>query len=210
MPPLRHCIIYMPQKITNENGEEIEVFTADEIQAQKEAAIEDFKKTNPDKSEELKTAQEELEKLKGKDLNFANLRAAKEAAEKKVEDILKGVDDKIATVKKEVLEGVLKDHYNDTLKNLAGGDKDVEAKIELQYKRIADTASTKDEIAKKLQDAAILATGGRSNFNNGVFSSGGVGPIKPENNSPMTDDEKGLLARMAAAGGIKLEAKDFK
>jgi oligoendopeptidase F len=193
-----------------ETGEEKEYFSQEELDAKKQEAIDEFKKENPDKAEELKKAQEELEKLKGKDLNFANLRAQKEAAEKKVEDILKGVDDKIATVKKEVLEGVMKDHYNDTLKNLSGGDKELQDKIELQYKRIADIVATKEEISKKLQDAAILATGGRSNFDNSAFSSGGVARIKPENKSPMTAEEKEVLQKMAQAGGIKLDEKDFK
>jgi hypothetical protein len=200
----------MSKIISDSLGADIEVFTAEELQQKQNEAIEQFKKDNPDKAEELKQAQEELEKLKGKDMNFANLRAQKEAAEKKVEDILKGVDDKIATVKKEVLEGVMKDHYNDTLKTLSGGDKELQDKIELQYKRIADTASTKEEITKKLQDAEILATGGRSNFDNSAFSSGGVSRIKSEIKTPMTSEEKELLNKMAQAGGIKLEEKDYK
>lgn len=201
----------MPKTINDTEGNEIEVFTQAELETQKTEAIEQFKKDNPDKADELKTAQEELEKLKGKDMNFANLRAQKEAADKKVEDILKGVDEKVANVKKEVLEGVMKDHYNDTIKNLSGGDKDVEAKIELQYKRIADTAGTKDEIAKKLQDAALLAGVNRgSSFDNSAFSSGGVSKIKIENKSPLSEDEKDLLGKLANAGGITLKPEDLK
>ena len=94
--------------ITLEDGTQQEVLTAEEIDAQKEEAkqeaIEAYKAEYPDKTDELTKLQEELDKLKGKDLNFDNLRKAKETAEKKVEDILKGVDEKISTVKKEVMD----------------------------------------------------------------------------------------------------------
>jgi len=200
----------MSKIISDSLGSDIEVFTAEELETKKQEAIEQFKQDNPDKTEELTKLQDELEKLKGKDMNFANLRAQKEAAEKKVEDILKGVDEKVEKVKKEVLEGVMKDHYNDVLKSLSGGDKDIQAKIELQYKRIADTVSTKEEITKKLGDALLLATGNSSGFDNSSFSSGGVSRIKIESKSPMSADEKEVLSKLAQAGGIKLEEKDYK
>lgn len=148
----------MPQIIQNEQGEDVEVFTAEELEAQKTAAIEEFKTANPDKGEELTKLQEELEKLKAKDLNFGNLREQKEAAEKKVADLLAEVDEKIGVAKKEVLESVLKDHYNETLKGLTGDDAELQKKIELQYNRLTDPASTKEEVARKLRDAWVLAT----------------------------------------------------
>lgn len=188
-----------------EDGTEIETFTAEELVAQRDAAIEEYKLANPDKSDELIAAQEELDKLKGKDLNFDNLRKAKETAEKKVEDILKGVDEKISTVKKEVMEGVMKDHYNDTLKVLAGDDPEALKKIEYHYKRLGDVASTKEEITNKLKDAYVLATkqddGG---VNASVFSSGGVGRLKINNTSQkFSAEEKELGAKFG------LSDKDF-
>jgi len=67
----------MSQKIINDMGEEIEVFTNEELEAQKESAIEDYKTNNPDKTDELtklqedlQTKEEELSKFKNKDLNF--------------------------------------------------------------------------------------------------------------------------------------------
>ncbi len=204
----------MSQKIIDETtGEEVEVFTQEELQAQKEVAIEEFKKDNPDKSADLKVAIEELEKFKGKDFNFGKLREQKEAAEKKVEDILNGVDEKITAVKKEVLDGVMKDHYTDTINKLTGGDKDLIAKIELQYKRLGDSAGTKSEIEKKLNDAFILATGGQSKgINNSAFSSGGVG--KPnfgtQGETKLTDEEKKMAQELAAKGGMVITEKDLE
>jgi hypothetical protein len=200
----------MTYKITNEDGEEIDVFTAEELEAQKTKAIEEFKTNNPNKTEELVKAQEELEKLKGKDLNFANLRKQKEDAEKKVEDILKGVDEKISTVKKEVLEGVMKDHYNETLNSLSGGDKETADKIELQYKRLVGTPATKDELAKMLQDASLLATGGQNKgVSSGVFSSAGAGRLNIKSTEPLSAEEKDMARKLASAGGMTLEEKDF-
>lgn len=200
----------MTYKITNEDGDEIEVFTPEELEAQKLAAVDEFRKQNPDVSEDLKKAQADLEKLKGKDLNFANLRTQKEAAEKKVEEILAGVDEKVNTIKKEVLEGVMKDHYNETLRNLSGGDKEAADKIELQYKRLVGTPATKDEIAKMLQDASLLATGGqRSAVGSSAFSSGGAGRPAVENKQPLSQEEKDFVVKMGASAGMKFEEKDF-
>lgn len=187
----------MSQIITDADGNEVEVFTAEELQAQKDAAIDEFKKANPDKSDELKKAMEDLEKFKDKDLNFASLRKQKEDAEKKVEDILKGVDEKVATVKKEVLEGVMKDHYQDTLRALVGDDKELLDKVELQYKRLGDPASSKGEVTKKLSDAFLLATGSsKPGVDSGVYSSGGVSKIKVDDSSKMTDEEKDFLGKL--------------
>ena len=65
----------MGQIIKSEDGTEIEVFTGDEIEQQKQAAIEQYKIDNPDKGdelillqEELRVKQEELSKVKEKDL----------------------------------------------------------------------------------------------------------------------------------------------
>jgi len=185
----------MTQTIINDSGETIEIPTTEEIEAQKQQAIEEYKSQNPDKTEELTKLQKELDGFKDKDLNFSNLRKQKEDAEKKVEDILKGVDEKISTVKKEVLEGVMKDHYNETINSLTGGDEELKKKIEFQYKRLGDAPATKDEIAKKLQDAYMLAAGTSKGVSSNAFSSGGVGSIKTKESS-LTEDDKDLLKKM--------------
>jgi hypothetical protein len=199
----------MPQKILNDDGEEIEVFTQAELQAQKDSALEEYKKTNPGNEEitklqeELKVKTEELLKLQDKDLNFTALRQAKEKLEADIEA-------KIGSFKKELLEGVTKEHYQETMKKLAGDDKELADKIELQYKRLADPASTKEEISKKLMDAFVLASGGnKQSIDSGVFSSGGIGRIKVEQKQ-MSPEEIEFSKKFAQAGGIKLEDKDFK
>lgn len=204
----------MSQTIKQEDGTEIEVFTADEIEAQKQEAIEAYKSENPDKTDELTALQEELakkeealEKSKNAGANFANLRKAKEEAEKKLEDVLKGVDDKIGKVKNEVFEGVMKDHYNDTLKALAGEDAETLKKIEYHYKRLGDPVTTKSEMSNKLKDAFLLATKKETDdaLNTSVLSSGGVGRlnIKPQGQK-LSDVEKSV------AGKLGLSEADLK
>lgn len=208
-----------PIKTQLEDGSEIETYTAEELQAQREAALEEYKTANPDKSAEfdvlqaeLKKANEDLEKFKNKDLNFANLRTQKEAAEKKIEEVVKTIDDKIATVKKEVLEGVMQDHYSETLKSLAGENEELKKKVEFHYKRLADPTTTKEELSKKLTDAYLLATKltDEGVLTSQIVSSGAGGKLNIKSNQPFTSEEKVLAQKLAQAGGFSLEEKDFK
>ena len=204
--------------ITKEDGTRVEVYTAEELEQQKLAAIEEYKTSNPDKTEEVNQLQAELTKLneelggfKDKDLNFANLRKQKEAAEGKIELVRKELDAKIDLAKKEVLEGVMKDHYNETLNNLSSGDVEVKKKIEFQYKRIGDNPNTKEEVSKKMRDAYLLATGTSSGgIDMSAFSSGGVSRLNIKNQTKtFTPEEKEFGKKLAQAGNVRLEDKDF-
>lgn len=208
----------MPEKI-EKDGKEIEVFTAQEVQDQKDAALDEFKKANPDKSEEitklqtdLKNKEDELKGLKEKDFNFGTLRKEKAELETKINALTGEVDSKITKAKNEILEGVLRDSYTENLNKLSGGDKDLQAKIELQYKRLGDSAATKEEIAKKLTDAFVLATGGATKPLDG-FSSSGAGRPNFGNQSggtKLTNEEKAMAQELAARGGMTLTDKDLE
>lgn len=206
----------MPIKVLVD-GVEKDVFTQEELETQKTEALELYKKDNPDKSGDIQKLQDQIDAkdkelvgLKDKDFNFAGLRTEKKALEDKLEKLTKDVDEKIGSAKKEILEGVMKDHYNTALASLSGGDAEVLKKIEFQYKRLGDAAATKEEISKKLNDAFLLATGDKGGFSMDGFSSGGVGRVKVQPKTPMNDEQKDLLKRMGAAGGMKFEDKDFQ
>lgn len=189
----------------DEFGEDITVFTQEELDAQKEEFLEQYKAENPDKSDEIAALEEELLGLKNKDQNFVALRKAKDDAEKKISDITKEIDDKITLVKKEVMEGVMKDHYNDTLKSLAGEDAEMIKKVEFHFKRLGDVASTKAEISNKLRDAYLLANKNEDGgVDASVFSSGGVGRLNIKNDKKFTQEEKEMGAKFG------LTDKDFK
>src|SRR3990167_11545420 len=111
------------QKVKLEDGTEIDTYTEEELQAQKDEAIEQFKAENPDKSaelaelqEKLRVADEELAKKGDGDRNFANLRKAKEEAEKKLTDFDSKLEEKVNQAKREVIEGVNQDYLQDNLK----------------------------------------------------------------------------------------------
>jgi len=212
----------MPQTIINEEGDEIEVFTAEELEAQKREALDKFKEENPDKSEEMEKLQKELEEknkelegLKDKDINFANMRNKISDKEKEIEELKNSIDDKIGEVKKEVLDSVMKDHYNEVIKKLTGDDKELKEKVELQYKRLVDEANSKEDITKKLKDAFTLATGGEKvEVSTDAFSSGGVGELKVESKGgkKLTPEEIELGKKLAssAPGGMELKDEDFE
>lgn len=196
----------MPFTTTNEDGETIEAFTAEELAAQKEASAEEFRLKN----EEFEKLQEELDKLKGKDLNFANLRAQKEEAEKKIANLAAEIDTKIGTAKKEILDGVTKDYYNEKLEELSSGDPELKKKIDFHYHRINDEAGTKEDVSKKLRDSWILATATEDNSRvNNAFSSSGVSGVRAKTNTSFTQEEKALAQKLASMGGMTLEDKDF-
>ena len=202
----------MSKQITDSTGADIEVFTPAEVAAQKEAALAEFKAQNPDQKEEIEKLQAELTKLKEKDLNFSNLRAGKDDLESKVKALQAEIDQKVSIAKKEVLEGVMVDHYKDTLRALAGDDADLQKRVEFEYKRLIDPAGTKDEVTKKLQDAWVLATKPEvSNaLNSSVISSGGVARIQTKSNQSFTAEEKAFGQRLAQSGGLVLKDDDFK
>lgn len=201
----------MSQTIKNEAGEDVEVFSTEELEAQKQEAIEAYKAENPDKTDDLTALQEELQKkeeelkgLKDKDVNFSKFKSQKD---KEIETIKKEIDEKIVSVKKEVMEGVMKDHYNDTLKVLAGGDEEAKKKIEFHFKRLGDVAGTKEEITNKLKDAYILANkpADIDALNTSVISSGGVGRINVKvSETKLTPEEKELGKKLG------LSDEDYK
>ena len=200
----------MPIKV-EVDGEIKETFTHEELEAQKTEAIEQYKKDNPDKSEELQKLQDEMKGLKDKDLNFSQLREQKKSLEERLQELTGSVKTDIENVKKEIVEGVMKEFYAEHLQTLTQGDADLMAKVELQYKRLADPAASKEEISKKLKDAFILATGTNAGgISSQAFSSGGVSPINPQVSQKLNDEESALLEKMGEAGGLKIDIKKYK
>lgn len=169
----------MPKKITNsETGEEEEVFTADEIaereDAAKTAAIEQYKAEHPDNAEEierlqdeLKKANEDLEKEKGKDKNFSKLRDIKEDLEKKLAEATGGIKQ----------EFMIRD-LDTAISNLASGDDELAEKIKFHFNNTLKAVETKNqkELLEKVRQALTLAGGNEAGAGVGSnFGSGGIG-----------------------------------
>ena len=201
----------MSQIVINNDGVEVEVFTSEELQAQKDAVLEESKKELDASQAELRAANEKLGKLESKDLNFAKLREQKEDAESRVEKIAKDMEEKLNLTKKEILEGVSKDYFNETLGGLSGDDEELKKKIEFEYNRLNDPVNTKEDISKKLRDAYALATRveDAGAFSAATVSSGGAARPRFKQAGSFTDDEKTFAKKLGASAGLKIEEKDF-
>ena len=187
-------------------GNKVEAVSAEELKTLEAQKNEELTKAR----EELKSREDELLKLKEKDLNFSNLRSQKEEAEKRVEALKAEIDVKVDKAKKEILDGVLKDHYNEALGSLAGGDEELKKKIEHHFNRFNDPGSSKSDIDKKLRDAWALSQDKPSMSSNAFATSNSVSMLRPTATSKtFSDEEKAFAKKFAAAGGIKLEDADF-
>ena len=206
----------MPQTIINSEGNEVEVFTPEEVQAEREAVLAQVKQ---EKDAELNAAQAELQKaneklgkFESKDLNFAKLREQKEDAESRVDKIKQDMEASLGKFKQEILEGVSKDYYNETLGSLAGDDAELKKKIEFEYGRLNDPVNSKEDISKKLRDAYSHATRieDAGAFNAETVSSGGAAKPRFKTSGSFSADEIAFGKKLAQAGGVKLEDSDFK
>ncbi len=211
--------------ITKDDGTEVTVYSQEELEVQKQEAIEEYKTANPDKSDELQKLQDdikskeeesaklqdELTGLRSKDTNFKILKGSLDKKDKEIVELKTFMEEKIGTVKKEILEGVMKEHYTAELERYSQGDEELKKKIELKYNKDLSSVvgSTKEEISNKVRDASILASP-ESYVGVNVFSSGGVGKLNVKSTPPFTAEERELLNKMASAGGIKITDEDLK
>jgi leucyl aminopeptidase (aminopeptidase T) len=186
-------------------GNEVQAVSADEVKALQEQKDQELAKMQ----EALKAHEEELTKLRGKDLNFSNLRTQQQEAEKKAEALRAEIDQKVVQAKKEVLEGFLADHYTEALESLAGGDEELKKKLEYHYKRLSDDATSKSSIDKKLRDAWALSQD-RPSMTSNAFATSSSAVIRPSATSQkFSDEEKAFAKQLAAAGGLNLTDDDF-
>jgi exonuclease VII large subunit len=158
-------------KYLTDDGDEVEAFTEEEVNEKIEEAKKSIEENYANDIKEKEDAIAELnKKLEGKDdkeKNFANLREAKEALEKGIDDIKKQTEEEISKIKKDLFASELKREILST----AGGNKELAEKIELHYKSFQLPKEGEDD--KRLENAILLATGGKiSTIKAGSFSSG--------------------------------------
>lgn len=159
-------------KIKDDKGQEIEVFTAAELeQKTKEAstqaaqkAIEDYKAQNPDKSGEVEKLKADLaskeEALKaaeasGNQGQIERLRKERDEAKSLAEKATSDFNTKFEAFKKEVIGDVEKD----LLTQYSKGNKELSDKIKFEFDNYRPGATSKKDIQDRMAVAYKLVTG---------------------------------------------------
>lgn len=183
-------------KLSEERTKAIEDANAD-----RQEEIDKLNEQITTKEKELETAKEELTKEKDKDKNLGGQRKIIEAKEKEVEDLKTKVSEieKITGEKITKIEGEIKDRtISQMIEVLAPGDKDLADKIKFHYDNFKGEPKDLKEIQQRIENAYVLATGGRpQNPLTGevISSSGGVGP-KPSGGGKVSEEVMDVAKKM--------------
>lgn len=151
-------------KLFDADGKEVDAFTQEELDAQKAAALEEYKKANPDKSDaiaklesDLKAANDKIAAGEGDEGQKRRLKQEKEDAE----NALKTGLDSLRKEFDEYKSGVVGGAREALLSKITGGDKDLRAKIEVKMANLTGYPDTPEGTQAKIQDAFTMATGNR-------------------------------------------------
>ncbi len=171
----------MPTTIKDADGKDLEVFTAEEVKAQNDAALAAYQQEHPDQSAALQAAEEAkvaAEKALAdaaaaggdtKDENIKGLRTALATANANIEKVKTDALAAIESVKNAPTE----EYRAELLANVARGDKTVQEKIEIRYKELSGMPSnTKAEVRARMEAATKLAV---DNYTPGMLDGGVTG-----------------------------------
>ncbi len=149
-------------------GNLVEAYTEEEVQAkidEAKTALESA--TGEDKTKlteqletlqgDLNTATEKLAKFEGKDLNFGKLREQKDAAEQALAGVKKEFDDKLNAIKGDMAKGKIEGE----IEKRVGAEPEIKSKVRFFYDSFKGEPANDEEINKRLDNAVILATGGK-------------------------------------------------
>lgn len=167
----------MATELFDKDGEPVEAYTKEEYESALSASkeLEDYKKKVDDLTKELES------KSTDKDLNFKELREKKEKAEKELVDYR----DTISLRQNEIMAEIQTIKFDKQIREIVGDNQDLVDKIKFNFARI--TPPKEGEKDTRLDDAIILATGGKSNFSG--FSSGDGTPPSTIKKSGLTEGQ---------------------
>lgn len=195
-------------KYFDKDGKEVEAFTQEELDAQKAQALEEYKKANPDKNDEIAALQQKLKETEEREKNGGGDDAQKKRLKDEKEDIKKELTQKIDDLTKafdEYRNGITTSAKETILGKLVGADKDLRAKVELKMNNLTGYPDTPEGTAQKIQDAYTMATGTRPtpSMMDGITGAGnrGEGAGTGGNKGGMTENGKAI----ANVLGIKEE-----
>jgi hypothetical protein len=204
----------MPQIIKNEAGEDVEVYTKEELEAESDRKAEaersrieaEKEAEKSDIQAKLEETQEALEKEKQKEKNFKNLRDKSDKGDGKVEELANTVKtlqeqlnivtaQPIATAKKSFIEKHI------------GADKEAVDKFNLHFQKVGKDAKSDEEVSVALQEALILTTGGKTQAGSGNNNGRVVTTGADNSNGGSQGEESEASKEFAKAFGITEEDK---
>lgn len=162
------------KKLMDENGEEVDAFPAEQVEA--------VLKEKTELESKLKETSEALSKMSNTDKDFKSLREAKETLEKELTDFKQKHEQEVNELK----GAELAKHKSSLIDVFA--DKDANTKEKMEYHLKNSLAgmpeTTKEQLDEKIKHAYVLATGQRDDDKiNSIVSSLGKGSdIKPNLN----------------------------
>lgn len=194
----------MSYKVVNEEGEEIEVFSQEEldaIAAEKIAAevqrVEEEKQAEKEELEaELAEQKEKLAKLEDKDRNFEQLR---KSSGKVADQTAKELQEQIAQLN-EKIETIASQPKNDVKEEFViaklGEDKEQRDRFEYYYKKLGADAKTKAEVLKAAEEALALTTGGnyQPDVSSGMHSVGASANYRNTPSKEVSEESKQIGA----------------
>ena len=194
-------------KAYDADGNEIDVFSKEELETKQKEAVDAHLKENPDKSADFEKLQKELDDAKAK-LEEAEKggmgEGQKERLKKAKEDAEGALKETVGNLTKEIAD--LKNTFTSNTKNkalaaLAKGDADLQAKIDLRYTSLmktGDYTSDDEGITRAMTEAATLVLGSKPTpgFMDGMSGAGerGSGTQKGGN---ATESENSKAMRKA-------------
>lgn len=169
-------------KFYDENGAEVEGFTAAELEAQKKSAADEVTKANATKDGELKKANDAIaelnKKLEEAGLSDAQKKRLKEGKEL-AEEALKQVSEKFTKEISDLKTSLYGNHRNRLITAVAK-DEETRKKVQAKYDSLiksGDYVQDEEGITKAVTDAATLVMGNKPTpgFLDGITGAGNRG-----------------------------------
>lgn len=213
----------MPQTIKDADGNDVEVFSADEaaaqVQEKVDAAVaaakeahelekEELENKALEKDEALADAQEKLKKAEEKELNFKALRDKSGKPDKEALEKAQAATDEVKAIK-ETLAEIQKQPFETAkatfIKNNIGADKELGEKYDFFFKKLSVGAKTMEEFNIALASAFTLATGGakQPNLDSRIIITGVNDNFDGSGNKAETQDSQNFGALLGLTADDK-------
>jgi len=208
-------------KFYDENGNEVEGFTKEELEAKQKEVIDEYAKKNPDKSKELEEANTKLEEASNKLKEYEEAGGGNDAQKKRLiqqkkdaENSLENLNADFTKQINEMKEGFVSGAKMKMIEKMSKGDPELKKKIEFEYDQYNEgkTAPANEvEVQHRLEKAFLLATGKQvtPNFMDGVTSGSSRGEGQHGAGRESAGEESDNAKAMRKAFGISdKDAKD--